>query len=356
VPQTAAPECSRTSLSSCPASYFAGPLGSGNLVPSRPGAFLLDMYGGEGTTWAQVQSGVLQRQQDMGRRFDGVGVHYSGNEVWGGVFGMTDPTGYSPRAEQWIHDNGSFPLVTWTPDLTISQINEGAADAIWAKAANYWKAYPFTIMLRAFTEFDGPFNTYSAVPWSANGYVDSCGAPFIAAWKRMVNIFQANGARNVGFWWVPEEGVNRTCVNVSYPGDDYVDWVGSDWYNVCLGDGSGWCTPYHSGWAQFGELFNYTGLSSKSQHELWGPRKPFVVGETGTWYDANYPGLKGDWFRNIPAAAKQMRWLRGIQFYDTDASPVEGPRNNFRVDYPTSNPDVYAGFKEMAADPWFNTG
>ena len=197
------------------------------------------------------------------------------------------------------------------------------------------------------------------MPWAGNGYVNSCGGPFIAAWQRMVNIFKANGATNVGFWWVPEEGVTRSCINVSYPGDTYVDWVGSDWYNVCLvGRTDQWCTPLHSGWAQFGELFNYTGLGSTipSQHSLWGPRKPFVVAETGSWYDANYPSHKGDWYRNIPAAARNMLYLRGIQFFDKDVTAAEGALNNFRVDYPTSNPSVYAGYKALAADPWFNTG
>ena len=80
-----------------------------------------------------------------------------------------------------------------------------------------------------------------------------------------------------------------------------------------------------------------------------------MVGETGSWYDANYPSYKGAWFANIPAAAKNMLYLRGIQFYDEDTSAAEGALNNFRVDYPTSNTSVYAGYKQMAADPWFNT-
>src|SRR5439155_516589 len=80
--QTSAPQCSRTSLSSCPASYFTGPLGNNNLIPTKPGAFLIDEYGGIGTSWAQKQAGVLQRQQDLGRKFDGVGFHYGGSDSW----------------------------------------------------------------------------------------------------------------------------------------------------------------------------------------------------------------------------------------------------------------------------------
>jgi hypothetical protein len=355
--QTNAAQCSRASLSSCPASYFNGPLGNNNLIPAKPGAFLIDSYGGIGTTWAQFQAGVVKRQQDMGRKFDGLGFHYSGSDSWGGVYGMTDPTAFTPRVEQWIHDNGSFPVITWTPEYTITQINNGAADAIWAKAANYFKTYGFPIMLRSFIEFDGPFSAYSAVPWSGNGNVNSCGAPFISAWQRMVNIFKANGASNVGFWWSPEEGANRACVNASYPGDAYVDWVGSDWYNVCQVGGTSYCSPLHPGWSEFAELFNYTALGSPypSQHDQWGPHKPFVVGETATWYDSKYPTYKGQWFRDIPAAIQAMQYLRGISFYDADVSAVEGSANNFRVDYPTSDSSVYAGFKAMANDPWMNT-
>ena len=357
--QTQAAQCSRSSLSSCPASYFTGPLGNNNLIPAKPGAFLIDEYGGIGTSWAQAQAGLLQREQDMGRKFDGIGVHYGGSQSWDGVFGMTDPTTFSPRAEQWIHDNGSFPLITWTPDYTISQINNGAADSIFAKAANYWKTYNFPIMLRIFDEFDNASAVYAAVPDSANGNVNTCGAPFIAAWQRMVNIFEANGASNVGFWWSPEEGANRACVNASYPGDAYVDWVGSDWYNTCMvGNTSQWCTPLHSGWASFSEVFNYSALGSSlsEQHNLWGPHKPFVIGETGTWYDSNNPSYKGAWYANIPSVAQNMLYLRGIEFFDEDVSAAEGALNNFRVDYPTSDPSVYAGFKQMAANPWFNTG
>jgi hypothetical protein len=357
--QTSAPQCSRSSLASCPASYFTGPLGNNNLIPSRPGAFLIDEYGGVGTSWAQMQAGVLQRETDMGRTFDGLGYHYDGGGSWGGVFGMIDPTG--TNAPQWIHDHGSFPAVTWTPNYTIAQMNKGAADAIWAKAANYFKTYNFPIMLRSFHEFDLPYLPWAAVPSSGNGNVNSCGAPFIAAWQRMVNIFRANGATNVGFWWTPFEGpADRTCAIASYPGDAYVDWVGSDEYNVCLvGHTDQWCTPLHSGWAQFQELFNYTALGSTlaDAQTKWGPHKPFVVGETATWYDSNYPSYKGDWFRNIAAGAKNIKYLRGITFFDQDvsANSADGPLGNYRVDNPTSNPDVYAGFKQMAADPWFNT-
>jgi hypothetical protein len=115
--------------------------------------------------------------------------------------------------------------------------------------------------------------------------------------------------------------------------------------------------PLHPG-RRHSESFNYTALGSTavSQHDLWGPHKPFVICETGTWNDSQYPTSNGNWFRGIPSAAKKMLYLRGVSFYDVDVSGPEGRLNNFRVDYPTSDTSAYAGFKQMAADPWFNTG
>ncbi len=200
-------------------------------------------------------------------------------------------------------------------------------------------------MLRAFAEFDG-----AGLPYQG------CGPALISAWQRMVGIFQAQGATNVGFWWVPTEGQNRACVASSYPGDNYVDWVGSDWYNSCLvGNQSQWCTPLHPGAGSFAELFNYTALGSTAlaQHDTWGPHKPFVIGETGAWYDQNYPTYKGAWQAGIAVQAEQMHWLRGIEFYDADVSATEGALNNFRVDAPLSDPSAYQGFLELAASPWF---
>jgi hypothetical protein len=87
-------------------------------------------------------------------------------------------------------------------------------------------------------------------------------------------------------------------------------------------------------------------------------RKPFVLGETGSIYDPSYPTKKGDWFRNIianPNGVKSMSSLMGISFFDEDVTVAEGADSNFRVDYPTTDPSVYAGYIQMAKDPWFNT-
>ena len=328
-----------------PASYYTGPLGQANFLPPKQGAFLIDFYGGIGTTTAGVKAALAEREQAMGRKFDGLMTHY-GEGTHGGTQCMAADR-VAERFLQWIHDRGCLPLVSWSPTRTLDSVLSGASDACFQAAADHFKSFDFPLMLRLWWEFDLPHVSYH--PNSPQQHVD--------AWRHVVDLFKARGATNVGFWWCPCEflgTITREAMPSYYPGDGYVDWVGTDVYNWCyVNETSCWATPHHSGWAEFWEIFDYTNV--QTFHNMFGTRKPFVVGETGSVYDPNAAGKKGNWFRDIPRAAKNMEYMRGITFYDADVSAVEGPKANFRVDHLTSNPDPLAGFVAMAKDPWFNT-
>ena len=320
-----------------PASYYAGPLGQENMLPTKEGAFLIDFYGGIGETDATYEAAINQREATMGRKFDGLMTHYGGGGTYNGIANCAS---VHPYRLQWIHDRGSLPLLSWHPDRTIADVNSGAVDGCYRALADHLKALGFPVMLRTWWEFnlDGPV-------WHG------CGQPFIDAWRRVVGIFDSRGATNVGFWWCPNNGVDYGCVHSSYPGDEYVDWVGDDGYNWCSVGSECWSAPDVVGWAEFGQIYDHTVY--ETIHARYGPRKPYIVGETGSVYDPAHPAKKGQWFRNIPAVARNMEYLRGISFYDADVSAVGD--KNWRVDHPTSDASVYAGFVAMAQDPWFNT-
>jgi beta-mannanase len=59
-------------------------------------------------------------------------------------------------------------------------------------------------------------------------------ADFVAAWRRVVDIFREVGAANVSFAWIPvvypDHPVTWVDSDIAayYPGDSYVDWVGAD--------------------------------------------------------------------------------------------------------------------------------
>ncbi len=328
-----------------PASYYTGPLGAKNPLPPKGRAFLITWLSlpGGAITWEQWKQRVPQREADIGRKYDGLMIA-DWEHLW-------------PEAHmQWIHDHGSIPIVAnftlngaGTPAFTIAQIAAGAADSVIDRYADHWGSKDFAIVVRLMHEFDDPW----AWGHSSVGQEQT----WIAAWRRIVERFKARGADNVGFWWCPNEGVRRDAIDKSYPGDEYVDWVGSDWYNFQYVSDGGWSTPIHPGWAEFWEMFNYPpGDGYQSQHSKWGPRKPFVIGETNTVHDPSNPGKKPDWYRNVVShqnGLKAMPYCTGVSFFDTDASGGEGARNNFNVDYPYNLPSVYEGWKAMAQDPYW---
>lgn len=321
-----------------PASYFTGPLGQKTPLPPKKGAFLVAWVGSVGEDWAGAQARIASREAAMGRKYDGLMTTYFEHDgEWG------------QDRLRWIHNRGCIPIMAgfhFAP-LNVTQIAAGAADSTIDRYADHFKTLGFPLMIRMFHEQDLEFLSYTCRNREAD---------FVRAWRRVVDRFKARGATNVGFWWCPMEGYHRASADASYPGDEYVDWVGTDTYNWSYVGEDSYSTPLHPGWAEFGELFDYKtdagGAPLQNRHDRYGPRKAFVVGETGCTHDPHHPDKKAQWYRNIPAAAKQMEHLCGIAFFDQNVAPIEGPKANWLVDNP---PSALAGFVEMARDPWFNT-
>jgi hypothetical protein len=351
---------------SWPASFFTGPLGAGNVLPvATDKKFLISMFGGYGYSWAQSQTQITDHQVGMGRNYDGIQGHYTGSDTWGGVYGCTDPNQNSPTVEAYAIANGSIPLIAWGPSIAIPLIGPGgagSADAICQKLGTYWQQYsPHKIMVRLMPEFDLPGTPYGYGNALSGNYT---GAQFIAAWQRIVTQIRAN-CDNVGFWWVPTEGLSvpltRGIVPNYYPGDAYVDWVGTDCYNVFDDDrfapNPSQSSPLHPGWADWAELFHYSAFGGPwDYYSIFGNgqavngrgitfpggwvsrQKPFVIGECGTLADPANVNRKRDSFMKILNDANGIMSMPncvGISFYDVDVSPVSD--YDWRVDRETVN-------------------
>ena len=345
-----------------PASYYTGPLGATNILPVDPAGALLILWPGDVTNWtlATWKTRIQEREAACGRRFDGIGIHYGGGGTFGGAASCAwiNPT---DAKEQFIHSRGSVPMVSWSPSATIAQINAGERDACFTNVANYFKGLGFRIMLRLFWEFDGTW-----MPWKATVGQE---AAWRSAWQRVVGLFDKAGATNVGFWWTPTSWFNQPLRNACYPGDEYVDWVGADGYNQA--SSSVQTSPLHAGWVEFWEMYNPTGHGSTSVsiHNQYGPRKPFVVGETGCLYDSSNAGRKAQWYRNIDAhgyAKPDMPYLHGIQFFDVNLVTTEGfdwkvdnnqtyAQKQNKVDG-SFDANTYQGFKDFAKAARWNVG
>ena len=326
-----------------PVSFTNGPLGSRNpLPPKDPGAFI-GIWGpgaDDGTvSWAQTQQGIAEREAFAGRQFDWIATHYAAPSDrchWG--------TGYRPFAEgreQWIHDRGQIPVVNWTHGWTAAATNAGLADACIREVARYAAALQFPMLLRIYWEFDGTWFRWS-----------SYGQQFIDMWRRTVDLFKAEGANNVGFVWSPGP-YRRDRVPLSYPGDEYVDWVGISTYNWFKPDA--WCAPWPiipSGgmWCDFALMTSHDPVNAPMTYDQFADRKPYGSFETGSREDEATRGHKGQWFRNLrDEVPLKVPKVRGIVYFDMNMTADV----NWRLDTSQSS---HEGWRDLVQSPFFRTG
>ena len=188
-------------------------------------------------------------------------------------------------------------------------------------------------------------------PWSV-GTNGNTAADYVAAWRHVVDLFRANGARNVSWVWCtnayPSGSGLSTTVAQSYPGNAYVDWTAMDGYRK-----AGIALTFSQ---VFGAYYDYITKTIA-------PTKPIMIAEAGTveqttgghtkaqwiddmfasiptrfpklaalvWFDENQTG-EGNYSLDMSAAASQA-WRNGIAssaykgsaFGTIAASPIAAP-------------------------------
>jgi hypothetical protein len=112
------------------------------------------------------------------------------------------------------------------PGFTNADIARGSQDAYIARFARSLAAFRGTVYLRYAHEMNGFW-----YPWSADA------GAYVRAWRRVVRIFRAEGARNVRFVWSTNPNLYETRQAWLYnlrrywPGARWVDVVGSTMIN-----------------------------------------------------------------------------------------------------------------------------
>lgn len=269
------------------------------------GAYL-DLHG-----MSQAQSLALRRQQ-LGR--DQRIVHWFYD--WEDDLPSTYPG--TPK--------GGVVMLSWR-GIRYDVILNGSQDRHIAAVARSLARYRKPMFLRWAWEMNGDWYAWGG---AQNG---NDPAAFVAAWRRVHGIFQAQGARNVGWVWAPNYRSNPTDkwndTAHYYPGDKYVDWVGVSGY----GDGAS-RTPE---W-----LFDPV-------YRAYASRKPIMVTETGVRrkggrQSADWIDLLARWFANRPAA-------RALVWFDTDThNRGNAAFTDFRID---RDPLILDAYRRMATDPRF---
>ncbi len=127
-------------------------------------------------------AGVTAFTNATGARPD-VLMYYSG-------WYMPFPTGFATTAAS----NGAVPLVQMDPDkVSIAAIASGKYDGYLSEYAEAVRAYRHPVILSFGHEMNGP--------WYSWGYTQTSPAVFVAAWRHIVTLFRALGAKNVTWLW-----------------------------------------------------------------------------------------------------------------------------------------------------------
>ncbi len=233
-----------------------------------------------------------------------------------------------PTAHQsWDVAAGRIPYIAWNAKrnngtaVSWSQIASGAEDAWITTRADALKAFGSPIYLTFHHE---PEDDVPALGTATD---------FTAAWRHIVDVFRARGVTNVTMvWTLMSWTFTQGRADTYYPGDTYVDVVGTDGYNWNPGKPK---TNWRS--------FDWVMAPTRSFAVAHG--KPVIVAEYGVQEDPAVAGRKAQWFRDALVTLRQWPEVIAITYYD---SPI------IYQWWTDTTPSSLQAYAEIGRDPYLS--
>jgi mannan endo-1,4-beta-mannosidase len=202
---------------------------------------------------------------------------------------------FQRREAQQATALGALPLIQLNPrNVSLARIAAGRYDERIRRYADAVRAFRCRVVISWGHEMNGWWYTWG-LPWTKP-------ATFIAAWRRIHDIFAREDARNVIWSWDPthlyQHYANKSASLASewYPGNAYVDWIGLD------------------GYLRAGQTFeDIFGRQLRNIRSMTG--KPVYIAETGVAGGPNQASQIAGLF----AAVKKYR-LAGLVWFDLDGT------------------------------------
>jgi len=211
--------------------------------------------------------------------------------------------------------HGAVPLVQMDPDsIRMAAIAAGRYDGYLSAYAEAVRAYGHPVIISFAHEMNGS--------WYSWGYGKTSPKAFVAAWRHVVTLFRALGARNVTWLWtvnIINDTQRGTIPGPApwWPGSAYVTWVGIDGYYL------------KPSW-QFAPLFGPTIAAVRKLTS-----DPILIAETGAATAAGKPAKITNLFAGIHDYG-----LLGFVWFDTT--------NTHHVDFTISTPAADTAFAQGA--------
>lgn len=256
-------------------------------------------------SWPTEGNPVIKKfEAETGVRLDLVDVYLDWSTPYANV----------SHSVKHIAGKGALPILTWeaqtitTKDIlsgerelrlrdgrrpTVDEyIDEFAAGACRSAALTHQP-----VLIRMFHEMNGNWFAWS-VGYERDGKPVNSDESYIAAWRKVHDVFQQRCGDDVLFIWaVNHFNVGQgTSFMGTYPGDEYVDLVGIDGYN--------WGTKAAWGWQDFYAIFQ-DGLCTLERETT----KPILIAEVGS---SEAGGDKPRWIRDLMANIEARERLAGF--------------------------------------------
>lgn len=180
----------------------------------------------------------------------------------------------------------------------------------------------------------------------ANKRYNSRGTPeeFVSSWRHIVDLYREEGADNVIWVWNVtgwEDNLDR--LPGLWPGNDYVDWISWEAYNMTGCD----IMPHWTEVYSFEEALApaYEWVQEEGPEHGIDPDKPVMIGEMGTTDIGAGETLQ--WYADIPEVLKRYERVRAVKVWDNKVS--DGC--DFRIN---ANDHARRGFELAGQDPYVN--
>lgn len=261
------------------------------LVPTCSGA-LFGLYIRTDGNWTQ---NIADVEQQIGRKVTVVKRYHD--------FSGAGSAGAFPTAEEkQLMASGHIMHFAWTSKIWGSNatpswaaIAAGKDDGMLHAEAARLAAVTTPFFLDFDHEMDGKTRS-----------VDGSPAEYVAAYRHIHALFAADGVTKAVWAWVPTGYQNNWSKSAAYyPGNDVVDWIGYDPYNLST---SNWQTPLQV-MKPFYDWLDNGGLGSGAA------AKPRMLGEYGSIADPNNPQRRAHWLGEVPSALSALPGLKAIEYW-----------------------------------------
>jgi mannan endo-1,4-beta-mannosidase len=286
---------------------------AGVIKPPQTGAFL-----GVSTYNADF-SEIVSLEKNLEKKFTLIGIYQS----WG------DPkNSFNVNWAGQVSRNNKVPFITWEPwnpiggydrsenivrqeEFLLTNISQGKFDPYIRSYARSIKSFKKPVMIRFAHEMNGNWYSWGSTFNTPQEYIES--------WKHVHDIFAEEGAVNVTWVWSPNALYVEPKVpfadkiEVFYPGDEYVDWVGFSAFN--------WAGRYKNNTYQ-----EPNALYSQTVKVLEKFNKPIMITETAS-ADTNNPQSKATWIKSLASYLKANPEIKGVIWFNIEDNGI-----NWKID------------------------